>query len=159
MKKFRKTICALAAGAILLASAPVMAKDITVVLNGIELSFDQPPIIVNGATMVPVRGIFEALGYNITWDDTTGLVFAINSDRLITVGVGMRAMLVKPNNVELTENTSMDEMMRYGVDLAPYNPIIVNDRVLVPVRAITEGLGAQVAWDGETQTVTITASY
>ena len=34
------------------------------------------------------------------------------------------------------------------------NPIMKNDRVLVPVRAIFEKLGAEVVWDGLTQTVT-----
>ncbi len=32
-------------------------------------------------------------------------------------------------------------------------PFIENDRTLVPMRAIFESLGAQVAWDGETKTV------
>ena len=36
------------------------------------------------------------------------------------------------------------------------NPIIVNDRTLVPLRAIFEGLGAVVDWDGTTKTVTAT---
>ena len=35
-------------------------------------------------------------------------------------------------------------------------PIILNGRTLVPVRAITEAFGANVNWDGSTQTVIIT---
>lgn len=35
-------------------------------------------------------------------------------------------------------------------------PVIKEGRTLIPVRAITEGLGADVDWDGETKTVTIT---
>lgn len=35
-------------------------------------------------------------------------------------------------------------------------PLIVDDRVLVPIRVVSEGLGAAVAWDGETRTVSIT---
>ncbi|MBR5535773.1 MAG: glycoside hydrolase family 88 protein [Clostridia bacterium] len=35
-------------------------------------------------------------------------------------------------------------------------PVIVNDRTLVPVRVISEGVGCEVNWDGATQTVTIT---
>lgn len=34
-------------------------------------------------------------------------------------------------------------------------PIIKNSRTLVPLRAIAEGLGCEVGWDGATQTVTI----
>ncbi len=35
-------------------------------------------------------------------------------------------------------------------------PVIKNDRTLVPVRMIAESFGADVAWDAETETVTIT---
>ncbi len=37
-------------------------------------------------------------------------------------------------------------------------PIIENDRVLVPLRAISEALNCNVEWDGKTHTVTITSS-
>ena len=35
-------------------------------------------------------------------------------------------------------------------------PVIINDRTLLPVRAVVEEIGGKVAWDSETQTVTIT---
>lgn len=35
-------------------------------------------------------------------------------------------------------------------------PVIKQGRTLIPVRAITEGLGAEVQWDGTNQTVTVT---
>ena len=35
-------------------------------------------------------------------------------------------------------------------------PQIVNDRTLVPLRAIFEGMGASIEWDGDTETVTAT---
>lgn len=37
-------------------------------------------------------------------------------------------------------------------------PVLVGDRTLVPLRFISENLGAEVQWDEETQTVTITAN-
>lgn len=37
-------------------------------------------------------------------------------------------------------------------------PQIIDDRTLVPMRAIFEALGAQVEWDGETQTITAISS-
>ena len=36
------------------------------------------------------------------------------------------------------------------------DPEIVNDRTFVPLRAIVEGFGAEVDWDGETQSISIT---
>ena len=34
-------------------------------------------------------------------------------------------------------------------------PRIVNDRTLIPLRAVAEAFGAQVGWDETTQTVTV----
>ena len=45
------------------------------------------------------------------------------------------------------------------IDFSKYDnvqPVIVNGRTLVPIRAISEGMGANVDWDSATNTVTIT---
>lgn len=44
------------------------------------------------------------------------------------------------------------------IDAEGTAPVIVNDRTLLPVRAIVEEMGGMVAWDGDTQTVTITGN-
>ena len=43
-------------------------------LNGATISFDQPPIIENGKTLVPLRAIFEALGAEVSWEPNTQTV-------------------------------------------------------------------------------------
>lgn len=45
------------------------SDEVSVLLNGTKVEFDQPPIIQNGRTLVPMRAIFEALGYEVTWDE------------------------------------------------------------------------------------------
>lgn len=45
------------------------------------------------------------------------------------------------------------------VDYEKYDnvkPVIENDRTVVPVRAVTESVGAEVSWDEDTRTVTVT---
>lgn len=42
------------------------------------------------------------------------------------------------------------------IDAEGTAPVIVNDRTLLPVRAIVEEMGGTVAWNGDTQTVTLT---
>lgn len=44
-------------------------KEITVLLDKTELTFDVPPQKINGRTMVPLRKIFESLGAEVTWDN------------------------------------------------------------------------------------------
>ena len=45
------------------------------------------------------------------------------------------------------------------IDFSQYDnvqPVLVNGRILVPIRAISEGMGTDVAWDSSTNTISIT---
>ena len=121
-----------------ISASTVFADDITVIMDGEQMSFDQPPVIMNDSTLVPFRAIFERLGMEVEWNGDDKSVTAYNSETEIGLLVGYNTMYVNDNEVEL---------------LAP--PVIINDRTLVPLRAISEAVGAYVGWDGETRTVTI----
>ena len=121
-------------------AVPVMADgDIKVMLNGEELSFDVPPQLINDRTMVPMRKIFESLGAIVNWDDENQTVMALSGDTVILMQIDNPVIFV--DNEEIT------------LDVAP---CLVDSRTLVPVRAVAEGLGAEVEWDDATQTVFIT---
>lgn len=122
---------------------PVYDEDsIKVILDQKKLNFDQPPVIHNGRTLVPLRAIFEAFGADVGWDQVTKTVTAIKDDIKIVLQIG---------NLEATVN---DLPIKLDVPSK-----IVNGRTLVPVRFISESLGTIVAWDGETKTVTIRSLY
>ena len=125
--------------AALLAPIPVRAEDdITVLLNGKQLEFDSPPIIYNDRTLVPMRVIFEELGLMVQWFEDEQRVTAFDGDTNITMFIGN--MTVYINDREITGDVA---------------PMIVGDRTLVPLRIIGESLNGDVAWNGETRTVTI----
>lgn len=42
-----------------------------------------------------------------------------------------------------------------NIDNEGTTPVIVNDRTLVPIRAVIEAMGGTVGWEQETQTVTL----
>ena len=115
-------------------------KPITVTLNGTPLSFDQAPIIQNDRTLVPLRVIFEALGADVAWDDWTQTVTAVKGEVTVKVTVGKNAMFKNGQTIPLDVPAQ-----------------IVNDRTLVPVRAVSEAFDCSVDWDDATQTVTISA--
>jgi lipopolysaccharide export system protein LptA len=50
------------------------ADNITVIINGQNITFSQQPIIINGTTLVPMRAFFEALGAKVDWDQSTQTV-------------------------------------------------------------------------------------
>jgi len=115
------------------------APKIKVFLNGKRIRFDQPPIIQDGRTLVPLRAIFEAMEATVEWDDKTKTVTAKKGDTTIVMTIGNKTM--KKNGEEIV------------LDVPPQ---IVNGRTLVPARAVAESFGAEVGWDGSTRTVTIT---
>ena len=63
--KFRN-IAAITIGTIAMATTTFCASNINVTLNGLNITFgDAKPEIINGRTMVPVRGLFEKSGLHI----------------------------------------------------------------------------------------------
>jgi len=118
---------------------PPPAQEIKVLVNGSALTFDQPPIIENGRTLVPLRAIFEALGATVEWEQSTQTVTAVKDDITIILKIG---------DAFLTKNGE-----RIALDVPAK---IVGGRTLVPARAVAESFGADVQWDQATRTVTIT---
>ena len=134
---------ALAAGT---AAMPVMADNepIKIIVNDVELVIpegDTTPFIENDRTLVPMRAIFEALGAKVNWDGETKTIVSYDpvSDVSITMQIDSANMFVGEESVELDVPAK-----------------IVNDRTVVPIRAIAEGMNSEVKWDGETRTVTVT---
>ncbi|MBC7347561.1 MAG: hypothetical protein H5U00_08950 [Clostridia bacterium] len=69
-----------------------------------------------------------------------------------------RARTVTPEEEPGLQARPLEERLRIGGMNLKFDipPVIKYGRTLVPVRAISRGLGAQVAWDAQTMTVTIT---
>lgn len=115
---------------------------VSVTLNGKEISFDQAPVMIDDRVMVPIRAIFEAMGYSVAWDGETQTAFAVRGKDNIVTQIGNENIVYNSNGVSGT----------YVCDVLPQ---IISERTLVPVRAIAESSGCQVDWDGETKTVII----
>jgi len=114
-------------------------EKIKVEISDKRVDFDRDPVLYNDRTMVPMRKIFEQLGAKVTWDEKTQTATGKKGDRTVKISVGQRVMTVNSKVVKL--------------DAAP---IVISDRTLVPVRAVAEGLGCEVDWDGGSNTVSIT---
>ncbi len=113
-------------------------SDITVILNGQQLSFDQPPVIIGGSTLVPMRAIFEALGATVSWDAASQMVTATKGDTSIKLIIGLGTAQVNGHETALSQPAQ-----------------IIGGRTMVPLRFVAEALQAEVKWDGTTRTITI----
>lgn len=112
-----------------------------VYINGAKQSFDQPPVVENGRTLVPLRGIFENLGATVQWDTQKQLVTADRSGIKFRMDIGSNLPTV--NGLEIP------------VDVPAK---IVNGRTLVPIRYVGETLGATVNYDEGNRTINLTSS-
>jgi len=111
---------------------------ITILLDGEKLSFDVDPYIKDGRTLVPFRGILEALGAEVIWNPTERSVTAKSANTEVYLKIGSVDTLV--NGEEVVIDVPAE---------------ITNDRTFVPLRFVSENLGATVGWDGTTRTVAI----
>ena len=119
-------------------------EDIKVMLNGSELVFDVPSQLINGRTMVPVRVIFEALDAKVEWFDGSEIINSYLADgSMIRLTVGSDEFIVR---------TKFAELKYITLDTPPQ---IIDNRTLVPVRAIAESVGAYVDWNDEAKTVNV----
>lgn len=123
-------------------AVPAMAgDDIKVVLDGQEVQFDVQPQIVNERTMVPVRAIFEALGATVEWNQSAQTITSQKGDIKVNLSIGNSFMTVNDKQVALDQPAC-----------------VINERTLVPVRAIAEAYGTTVEWDASSKTVSIKSS-
>jgi len=113
---------------------------IRVLLDGKPLSFDTAPINDGGRILVPMGRIFEALGATVHWDSTSRTATAIRNDRTVRLQIGAREAFINDQP--------------YKLDVPGK---IVGGRTLAPLRFVGEAFGADVKWNGGTQTVTITS--
>lgn len=114
-------------------------NEIKVVINGEELTFSQPPLIMKDTTMVPLRGIFEALNAKVNYEPSTKTITATRGDIKVRLTIGSNEAYINGNKVNLLQPA-----------------LIINDSTLVPVRFISESFESIVDWDNQTQTVKIT---
>lgn len=145
MSPLRKTISALVAVmmlfAVFLPHQAQAASVIRIYIDGTLLQTDQDPVIINGRTLVPLRGIFEALNASVIWDPKTQTVTAYKQGTTVSLKIGDRTATIN------RETTQLDTPAQ-----------IMNGRTVVPVRFVSEALGEEVTWDPKAQTVNITTS-
>lgn len=115
-------------------------QGIKVKLNSSYLSFNQPPVNVNGRILVPFRSVFEALGVNIDWDPQTQTVTGTREDKTISI---------KPD-----DTTAYIGGKPVKLDVPAKN---INGKTMVPLRFISESFDATVSWFNDNQLVEIFA--
>jgi hypothetical protein len=126
------------------ATTPVIAmeENVTVVIEGQQVTFsDQQPITVQGRTLVPVRDVFEALGFDVSWESDTQTAILVRGSYEVRISVGSD-----------TFTTNGDE---FSIDV---NAQIIGSRIMLSIRRPLESVGYYVDWCNTTQTVFVSST-
>ena len=128
------------------------SKEVKVNIDGnYEVPFtDQAPVIMNNRVLVPVRIVLETLEKKVDWNDTTKEITVSDDVVKLTLKVNSNIMIKETTN-PIDNTVTKEEVV---LDMAP---TVINNRTLLPIRAVVEAFGAAVIWEEETQTVLIVA--
>lgn len=110
----------------------------SVTVNNQLIKFDAPAYIKNGTVMVPLRAIAEAVGGEVTWDDSTQTVTVTKDDTVIEITPNSTTMLVNGEPVEM----SLPAAVTCG-------------RTYIPLQFLAEAFDLATALDTENGTVDV----
>lgn len=122
-----------------------------VYVNGSKILFeDQNAKIVDGVTLVPARGVFECMGHKVDWDGDTRTVTVKGSTgvRTITLTIDSDIMTVDTFKTVFEKDTK-----EYTLEVPAQ---IMNDRTMIPLRAVSEAFDCDVQWDQDNYRIDIT---
>lgn len=126
---------AIAASAV---SANAQMRATRVEVNGTPLNTQVAPMQMHHRTLVPMRAIFNRLGAQVNYDQQTRQITARRGNTDVMLRIGSRYATVNGRNVTLDQA-----------------PLVRDQRTLVPLRFVSEALGAQVGWNENQRLVTI----
>ena len=101
-------------------------------------SVNQWPFIENGRTMVPLRAVFEVLNCNVKWEE---------SSKSAVVEYGSTKIIIPANSTTAYINGKANSL-----DVPAK---LVNERIMIPLRFVSEAIEKTVIWNDTDKTVLI----
>ena len=131
---------------VLMALVPLFAaransnRPVSVEINGYTIYFQgQGPIMQDNRVLVPVRGVFEHMGFYVTWNDSARMARLETDDIIIIIPADTRSFVV--NNEVIIPDVPQR---------------MVNNRLLLPLRVIADAIDATSDWDANNRVARIT---
>ncbi|MBQ3568819.1 MAG: hypothetical protein IJA25_07800, partial [Anaerotignum sp.] len=115
------------------------APEIKVTIDGKTMQpKDMPAVSIDGRTMLPMRQIATELGCEVVWNEAAQQVYVINDDYTLVF--------------KINDKIGFQNGDEFKMDVPP---MIVNDRTMLPVRALATALDLDITWDDPSRTVKI----
>lgn len=144
MKKFEQVFCILFLVFTLIITADnILANDdeIKVKIDDTKINFDEEsgmPFFEDERTLVPLRRAMENICDDITWDQENQFAILTKEDIKVIVPLNTNFIYVNDNMVDLDKPAK-----------------VVNERIYLPIRYVSEAFNYEVEWNGETNSVLI----
>ena len=114
-------------------------------VDSVKKTMDAAPIIMNNRTLLPIRYVAEAIGAKVAWNDR---------DRKVTITLKGTTMELWIGVNYAKVNGAFTFIDSTNTAVAPI--IIEPGRTMLPLRFVSENLGAQVDWNASKKEITVT---
>ncbi len=148
MKRFKKYIlrvlCAFLVLSFTLVPVSAVNPEAEVYVQGVHIDADPGAVLSDSVTYVPLRAFMDSLGvnYTIEWNEKKRRAYVYAPGLYLTVKEGAQYL------------TANDRCLYFGVET-----FLLNDRLMIPVRALAKACGMEVIWDEETRDVHVEGTY
>ncbi len=117
-----------------------LVDNMLVFYNNKKINIEQPAAIADGRTLLPMRVFFDGIGYEVGWNEQTKVATVYKEKMVITIRTESGDVYIN------------DKLIALDV-----SPQLINNRIYVPLRFLSETLGCQVDYshDGKNHMVKI----
>lgn len=150
----KKKLCVMMLVSCMLCTSPVQAEQ-TLIMDGQVMTYNAPaiklyvnnkevpttsmnPVQLDGRVLVPTREVFEAMGATVHWEGKKQTVTVKYKTSTIVLTVNQKNVLVNGKNATLDVPAK-----------------VINGKVMIPVRFVSENIGMKVVWDNINKVVWI----
>ena len=125
--------------AVVVIASAASAQQISVTMDGKVVHFDhEQPQNINGTMFVPLRGVFEAMGAEVKWDQPQHMVEIDRGEHIISMRVEGKSAMVDNRAVNMSARAHL-----------------IRGNIMIPLRFVSSALGCQIEWHEDSQTVEI----
>lgn len=115
------------------------AKEVKIEIDGKAMvPKDMPAVIIDSRTMLPMRQIAQELGCEVNWNEAAKQIYVMRDSDIIVFTVDSK--------------TGYENGKEFTMDVPA---TIVNDRTMLPVRALADALHLNIKWDDPNRIVSI----
>lgn len=109
-----------------------------ILVKGVNVKFDTPPVIKSGRTLIPVKALSEAFGADVKWV------------------AAERKVIITKDDIQIVLTLDSNKIYVNGVEAKIDVPACsLNGRTVVPLKFIVEQLGLTVNWHKDTKDIEI----